>query len=348
MKTIVISAAIALLAAACASTNSNGTASGTSTYGSAYGAGSTTDTTSGSGANNTYGTGSSNVVTSGSNYGSSGTNTNGAYGAGSTTDTTSGSGANNTYGTGSTNDTTRSGNTTTGSDNSGSMASGYGNGSGTISGQTGSRWGTSNYYGGTGYGSGGRYIDFTVFANWANFQNGGNINGTTATGSLGTSFRNSNGYGIGVNAFMGRALSLDLSASRIEPSARFTPANGSAFAPARVRMTPITAALAWHFFPNGSIDPYLGAGGAYVMFNNSNFTTANNGITGIGFRDRSGAMAEGGVLFGLNRNFGVTVDAKYMWLRGSGNAQFAGGTTGGLSNFTLNPFIVSAGLRFGF
>jgi outer membrane protein W len=315
MKTIVISATIALLAAACASTNgtndTNGTASGTSTYGSTYGAGSTTDTTSGSGANNTYGTGS-------------------------TTGTTSGTG------------TTSSGSTTTGSDNSGAMASGYGNGSGTISGQTGSRWGTSNYYGGTGYGSGGRYIDFTVFANWANFQNGGNINGTAATGSLGTNFRNSNGYGIGVNAFMGRALSLDLSASRIEPSARFTPANGSAFAPARVRMTPLTAALAWHFFPNGSIDPYLGAGGAYVMFNNSNFTTANNGITGIGFRDRSGAMAEGGVLFGLNRNFGVTVDAKYMWLRGSGNAQFAGGTTGGLSNFTLNPFIVSAGLRFGF
>ena len=49
-------------------------------------------------------------------------------------------------------------------------------------------------------------------------------------------------------------------------------------------MTPLTGVLQWHFAPAGFIDPYIGAGAAYVLFDNVN-GYGNLGVDKINFKD---------------------------------------------------------------
>lgn len=213
--------------------------------------------------------------------------------------------------------------------------------------------GTTSYFGFGPRHNHGRSLDLNLFADWANFSNtrGTGIPGTVATGPLGTSFKSANGYGISLAAFVAPALAVEFGASRINPDATFTATNAG-FVPVtgtRVRMTPITATLQWHFLANHSFDPYIGLGGAYVMFQNrTNVVGGTTGLQSVNFSDRGGLLADAGVGFGLGRGFGLIFDAKYLRLRGSGTTNFGNNTVPLKSTFDLNPVILSAGIRFGF
>jgi len=204
----------------------------------------------------------------------------------------------------------------------------------------------------------GRSVDLNLFADWADFTNasrtGGGLPGTVATGPLGTSFKNANGYGASLNMFFAPTLSVEFGASRITPSATFIPsvAGVPTFTGTKVRMTPITGTLQWHFLANHSFDPYIGLGGAYVMFNSTS-NIVNSGGTGfesVGFSDRGGPLANAGVSIGFGRSVGLIFDAKYIRLRGNGTTNFGtgAGVTPTAATFDLNPLILSGGIRFGF
>jgi len=204
----------------------------------------------------------------------------------------------------------------------------------------------------------GRSVDLNLFAAWADFTNanrtGGGLPGTVATGPLGTSFRNANGYGASLNMFFAPTLSVEFGASRITPSATFIPsvAGIPTFTGTKVRMTPITGTLQWHFLANHSFDPYVGIGGAYVMFNStSNITNGGtSGFQSVGFSDRGGPLANAGVSIGFGHSVGLIFDAKYIRLRVNGTTNFGtgAGVTPTAATFDLNPLILSGGIRFGF
>src|SRR5436853_505312 len=83
-------------------------------------------------------------------------------------------------------------------------------------------------------------------------------NGTINTGELGTSIRHENGWGVGFNAYVTPNVSTEFTASRIRPTATLAPTNAT-FNPItdfRIRMTPITGAVQFHFLPHAGIDPY--------------------------------------------------------------------------------------------
>ncbi|HSP32936.1 MAG TPA: OmpW family outer membrane protein, partial [Thermoanaerobaculia bacterium] len=199
-------------------------------------------------------------------------------------------------------------------------------------------------------------VNFLVFADRASFSNtNSSLDGTVNTGQFGSDIRNETGWGAGVNFYLGRTnLSTEFTYSNIQPRATLTPTN-TAFQPItdlRFKMQPITGTLQLHFNPRSSVDFYLGGGGAYVMFKpSSSFNPGNSGLTGLRFRDEWGPLVNAGLGFGFSPNFGINLDAKYMWVRANATPTFGNVTIGNVGNSSrigVNPFVVSAGLRFGF
>ncbi|HEX9162386.1 MAG TPA: OmpW family outer membrane protein [Thermoanaerobaculia bacterium] len=199
-------------------------------------------------------------------------------------------------------------------------------------------------------------FNFLVFADRASFSNSNSaLSGTLNTGVLGSDISHENGYGLGFNTYLGRTnLSTEFTGSIIRSRATLTPAN-TQFNPItnfRFKMEPITGALQLHFNPRSSVDAYLGGGGAYVMFKPDNsFDAANTGLTGVHFRNEFGPLVNAGIGLGFSPNFGLNFDAKYMWVRAKATTTFNHVTVGNVGNserIGVNPFIISAGLRFGF
>ena len=200
-------------------------------------------------------------------------------------------------------------------------------------------------------------LDFLAFATRASFStNNRSLNGTVNTGALGADIRNENGWGLGFNKYFGRNWSTEFTASRIQPRATFTPANAAVnpITGVRLKMTPITGTLQLHWNPRSSVDLNIGGGAAYVMFKADNsFNPGTSGLTAVNFRDEFGPLVNAGLAFNMSPNFGIRFDAKYMWVRARATTTFNSGvaTIGNVGNsehFGLNPFVLSAGLRFGF
>ncbi|HEY2830076.1 MAG TPA: OmpW family outer membrane protein [Thermoanaerobaculia bacterium] len=199
-------------------------------------------------------------------------------------------------------------------------------------------------------------LDFLAFATRASFStNNRSLDGTVNTGALGTDIRNENGWGLGFNKYFGGHWSTEFTASRIQPRATLTPSN-SAVNPItglHIQMTPITGTLQLHWNPRSSVDLNIGGGAAYVMFKaDRSFNPGLSGLTGVNFKDEWGPLVNAGLAFNMSRNFGVRFDAKYMWIRARATTTFNGvntiGNVGNSEHFGLNPFVLSAGLRFGF
>ena len=206
---------------------------------------------------------------------------------------------------------------------------------------------------------GNRYpgLDFLAFATRASFStNNRSLDGTVNTGALGTDIRNENGWGLGFNKYFGSHWSTEFTASRIQPRATLTPSNSSVnpITGLRIKMTPITGTLQLHWNPASSVDLNIGGGAAYVMFKADNaFNAGTSGLTSVKFRDEFGPLVNAGLAFNMSRNFGIRFDAKYMWIRARATTTFNNGVSvignvGNSEHFGLNPFVLSAGLRFGF
>jgi OmpW family protein len=96
---------------------------------------------------------------------------------------------------------------------------------------------------------------------------------------------------------------------------------------------------------------YLGRTNLSTEFTASQIRPGTTGLTSIHFRDEWGPLVNAGLGFGFSPNFGINVDAKYMWVRANATTTFTEGTIANVGNaerIGLNPFVVSAGLRFGF
>ena len=92
------------------------------------------------------------------------------------------------------------------------------------------------------------------------------------------------------------------------------------------------------------IDPYIGAGAAYVLFDNVN-GRGNLNVNKINFKDDAGLALNGGIAFR------ITPDCpdrrrKYVPLESSATAVYTTGTT--TTHVKINPVIFSGGLTFRF
>lgn len=192
-----------------------------------------------------------------------------------------------------------------------------------------------------------RSFEITGWAAWVDNNSSGTFNATNPNQPFDVSFNGKLGYGVGANIFFSHHISGSFDVVQVKPEAsvRGRTVGAVAFNQSGFRMTPITAVLQWHFIPNGTIDPYLGAGAGYVMFDRVEGRGFPN-LSSIDFEDDAGLVINGGVGIGLGKSFAIVVDGKYIPLKSSADAVFVSGTTA--SRVKINPAIFSAGLSWRF
>lgn len=195
-----------------------------------------------------------------------------------------------------------------------------------------------------------RFFELTGAAVRVDPNSSGTFNSTDPNQPFDISFDGKLGYGIAANIFFGNAISLQLAGAEVKPEATFrVRPSGVSSTGSSVKMIPLTAVLQFHLLPNGRIDPYIGAGAAYVLFDkldNAN-DVGNLGVNRIDFKNDVGLALNAGLDIGLTKNFGITVDGKYVPVKSSATAVFVTGpnTT---TKVKINPVIFSAGLTLRF
>lgn len=190
-----------------------------------------------------------------------------------------------------------------------------------------------------------RAFDLTGYAAWVDTSSEGTFEGNDP---LDVSFDGTMGYGVGANIFWGDRISTEFAIVRVENDLNFRTRTINA-TPTEVEMMPITAVMQFHFAPNGRIDPYVGAGAAYVLFGDVDRPEelSNIDFESIDFEDDLGLALNAGVGIKLTNNLGLTLDAKYVPLESSATAvrPIGGGSE---VKFDMNPVIFSAGLTLRF
>jgi outer membrane protein W len=115
-------------------------------------------------------------------------------------------------------------------------------------------------------------------------------------------------------------------------------------------MIPLTAVLRYNFAPDGFLNPYVGAGAAYVLFDNlsdaSDFGNLN--LRSIDFKDDAGLALNAGVMLSLGKSVALVVDGKYVPLESSATAVYAPNGATSETRVKINPVIFSGGISFRF
>jgi outer membrane protein W len=164
---------------------------------------------------------------------------------------------------------------------------------------------------------------------------------STNEGASGITFKNGRGYGASFNHFFGKHLSTEFAYDQLRYQGRLNYLGDNVLDLGKLKTKVATAVLQWHFSRAGFIDPYVGAGAAYIKsdaLSSADLTAA--GIGDVSIEKKWGWVADGGVNVNFSRGVAVAVDAKYVPYEPN-----SGATN---TKLKLNPTIFSAGLRFRF
>lgn len=157
------------------------------------------------------------------------------------------------------------------------------------------------------------------------------------------------GYGAAVNVFWSNRISTEFAASVVDPELILSRNTDRAQTRETLQMIPLTAVLQFHLFGARRIDPYIGVGGGYILFDDVENTNDFDDIDfeRIDFEDDIGLVANAGLKIGLSSSFGLYVDAKYIPLRANARPVFAG-SPGDEQEVNIDPLIIAAGISFSF
>jgi outer membrane protein len=165
-------------------------------------------------------------------------------------------------------------------------------------------------------------------------------------------FDSEQGYGLGLNVFWSSRVSTEFAASVVEPDLQLRATDPSIpdGAVGGLEMMPLTATLQFHFNPDGRFDPYLGAGLAYVLFDDVEGEALDDiGLDSIDFEDDYGYVANAGVSIDLTESFAINLDAKYVPVSAAARGVIAGDEEfTDEVDFDVNPFILAAGVSLQF
>ena len=189
-----------------------------------------------------------------------------------------------------------------------------------------------------------RSFDLTANAVWVDPTNSGSFEDLADPTTI--DFDGNVGYGAAANVFFSDRLSVEFAISRVDTDT--TVRRRAVTTPGgNLEMMPVTGVLQFHFAPNGVIDPYLGAGAAYVLFDD----VADNGVSGlekIDFEDDAGLAINAGIGIRLGQRFGIVLDGKYVPLESNAKAVVLGTGQTSEGKVDISPIILSGGLSLRF
>jgi outer membrane protein W len=154
------------------------------------------------------------------------------------------------------------------------------------------------------------------------------------------------GWGASANVFFGDRLSAEFAIANVSAEATGRRRSVGGFT-GDVDMMPVTAVLQFHFAPNAFIDPYVGGGAAYVLFDDFETQGVSN-LDRIDIEDDVGFAINAGVGFRLGGRFRAVVDAKYIPLEANATAVNVAPGNGVEGRFDVSPIIISAGVALSF
>ena len=163
-------------------------------------------------------------------------------------------------------------------------------------------------------------------------------------------FDSEQGYGLGINVFWSSRISTEFAAYLVEPDLSLRsndPAIPSGVV-GSLEMMPLTGTLQFHLNPDGRVDPYIGAGVAYVLFDQVEGESLGDiGFDSIDFDDDYGFLFNAGVSIDITPTFAINLDAKYVPVSAAATAVI-GGIETDATDFDVNPLILSAGVSLQF
>ncbi|HUO85247.1 MAG TPA: OmpW family outer membrane protein, partial [Thermoanaerobaculia bacterium] len=147
-----------------------------------------------------------------------------------------------------------------------------------------------------------RSLDVNLWASWIDASGDARVEELETVDQV--EFDSDMGYGLGVNFFWSRRISIEAAVFRFAPEAAATasdPALGD-FTLGELEMIPITLTLQLHLFPEARFDPYVGAGLAYVLFDelDSEDDLSEIGVERIDIEDDYGIVFNAGFNIVLN------------------------------------------------
>jgi len=118
-----------------------------------------------------------------------------------------------------------------------------------------------------------------------------------------------------------------------------------------VNLLPPTLTAQWHFMPDTMLDPYVGAGAAYVLGMDRSLTANVSGTLLPIHIDRSafGGVLQAGFDVNLQDKWLINFDVKKIWFNTEVRLDTLGalGTTAGftkIDNLDINPLVLSIGI----
>ena len=151
-----------------------------------------------------------------------------------------------------------------------------------------------------------------------------------------------------MNFFISDRLSIDIGASVVSPETRIRRrAVGAPGGTTEIDMVPITGIVQFHLMPNGIIDPYIGGGAAYVLFEDAENIGLDD-LDRIDLKDDVGFVVNAGVGIRLGSRFGIVLDGKYVPIEADATAINLGDTEENDTRVDISPIIISAGLQLRF
>lgn len=166
---------------------------------------------------------------------------------------------------------------------------------------------------------------------------------TTRTPNADVKFSSGHGYGASFNHFWFGAFSTEFAYSSLRNNGHIEAGGQNILDLGRLTTKVATAIAQWHFGRRGAVDPYIGAGAAYVKsgdLNSSDLALTPAGTVSI--EKKWGWAANAGININFSHAIGVAVDGKYVPYEPNSTSAAAS------QKLKLNPMILSAGVRFRF
>ncbi len=114
-----------------------------------------------------------------------------------------------------------------------------------------------------------------------------------------------------------------------------------------VNLLPPTLTAQWHFMPDQTFDPYVGAGLAYVLGMDRNLTANSSTLGGVQpiriDRNSFGTVLQAGFDVNLKDKWLVNFDVKKLWVGTDVQLNVANGGWKKIDSLDIDPWVVSVG-----